>query len=122
MVGPGHRTVVVADDDPALRLLCRVNLELDGYRVVEAESAAGLDRVLAGEDVSLLLLDIHLGSDDGIDLARELRSLRPSLPIALFSGSVEDLPVHARRVADGYLTKPFTLEALSEIVRRLARA
>ncbi len=112
--------MLVVDDEPSLRLLCRVNLELEGYRVLEADSAAMLGRVLAEEDVSVLLLDIHLGPDDGVDVARRLRSARPRLPIAIFSGSVQDLPAHATDAADGYLTKPFTLEALSEIVRRLA--
>ena len=69
----GGRTVVVADDDAALRLLCRVNLELEGYRVLEVENAHELGRVLAREDVALLLLDVHLGRDDGVDVARRLR-------------------------------------------------
>ena len=120
MVGEDHRTVVVADDDPALRLLCRVNLEMEGYRVLEADSAADVERILAAEEVSLLLLDIHLGFDDGLDVARDLRVARPDVRIALFSGSIEDLPSQAAKVADGYLMKPFTLEALSETVRRLA--
>jgi DNA-binding NtrC family response regulator len=118
----GGRTVVVADDDAALRLLCRVNLELEGYQVLEVENAHELGRVLAREDVALLLLDVHLGRDDGVDVARRLRHERPELPIAFFSGTAPDLPPATREIADGFLAKPFSLEALSEIVRRLARA
>src|ERR671914_1101211 len=119
MVARGHRTVVVADDDPALRMLCRINLELEGYRVLEAESARELERHLDAEHVDLVLLDVRLGTDDGREVARELRGERPDLPIAFFTGSapVED---HVGKVADGVLAKPFSLEELSEIVRRLA--
>jgi DNA-binding response OmpR family regulator len=119
MDGPGQLAVLVADDDAALRLLCRVNLELDGYRVFEARSAAEVEEVLAREPVAALLLDVHLGEDDGIELAVRLRAERPDLPVALFTGSVERRDSW-QGVADGFLSKPFRLEELGETVRRLA--
>jgi CheY-like chemotaxis protein len=42
----------VADDEPSLRLLCRINLEAEGYRVLEAASEADVDRLLAEDDVT----------------------------------------------------------------------
>lgn len=120
MVRPGHRTVVVADDDPALRLLCRVNLELEGYRVIEAEDAAALDGLLDAEDIALVLLDVHFGADDGVEIARRLRASHPELPLAFFSGTMPELPEDSRAVADAFISKPFTLEDLSETVQRLA--
>jgi two-component system, OmpR family, KDP operon response regulator KdpE len=120
MVRPDHRTIVIADDDPALRLLCRVNLELEGYRVVEAESAAELDGALAAEEVSLVLLDVHFGTDDGVEVARRLRETHPALPLAFFSGTQPELSEDARHLADAFIPKPFTLESLSETVQRLA--
>jgi CheY-like chemotaxis protein len=122
VIAQDHQLVVVADDDPALRLLCRVNLEQEGYRVLEAESASELELVLGQEDVGLVLLDVHLGSDDGLAVARMLRQRYPQVSIALFTGSAPMLPAEARATADGVLPKPFTLEELSEIARRLARA
>ncbi|MDQ3993632.1 MAG: response regulator [Actinomycetota bacterium] len=122
MVRPGHRTIVVADDDPALRLLCRVNLELEGYRVVEAGHAAELDGALEAEDVALVLLDVHFGAYDGVEIAQRLRETHPELPIAFFSGTQPELSEDSRRIADAFIPKPFTLENLSETVRRLARA
>jgi DNA-binding NtrC family response regulator len=121
MVRPDHRTIVIADDDPALRLLCRVNLELEGYRVLEAENAAELDGTLAAEDVALILLDVHFGADDGVDVARRLRETHPELAVAFFSGSQPELSEEARDAADAFIPKPFTLENLSETVQRLAR-
>ncbi len=112
--------MVVADDDPSLRLLCRVNLEHDGFHVLEAESAAALDDALAGRDARLVLLDVRLGSDDGVELARRLRAERPQTAIVFFTGHADRLPAHTRALADGVLAKPFSLEALSETARRLA--
>ena len=113
-------TILVADDDPAIRLLCRVNLELEGYGVVEAANAAEIDETLTTREVSALLLDVRLGEDDGRDIARRLRGERPELRIAFFTGSVLE-PDTSGELADGFIPKPFTLEVLIETVRRLAR-
>lgn len=119
MVAEDHRLVVVADDDDSLRLLCRVNLELEDYLVAEAGSAAELTQVLESEDVALVLLDIRFGSDDGIEIARSLRRERPDIRIVFLSGSAPfGEPTEA--VSDAAITKPFTLEELIQTVRRLA--
>jgi len=115
-----HRLVVVADDDDAIRLLCRVNLELEGYRVAEASNSRELARVADEEDVALVLLDIHLGSEDGIEVARGLRERHPDIAIAFLSGSV-DFGERSASVSDAAIRKPFTLEEFTATVHRLAR-
>ena len=115
----GQATILVADDDPALRMLCTVNLGFEGYRVIEATSAAEVDEALVREPVSLILLDIHLGADNGLEVAERLRQSHPGLAIAFFTGSVRVAGEDAS-LADGVLSKPFTLEELAEIARRLA--
>jgi two-component system OmpR family response regulator len=114
-----QRLVVVADDDDAIRLLCRVNLELEGYRVVEATGSEEIGRVAEAEDVALVLLDIHLGREDGVEVARALRQRRPEIPIAFLSGSV-DFGERSAAVSDAAIRKPFTLEELIGTVHRLA--
>jgi two-component system phosphate regulon response regulator PhoB len=122
MAAQERRAVVVADDDDAMRMLCRVNLELEGYRVLEAASGQDLDRVLADEEgVALVLLDIHLGDQDGMDIARTLRQERPELPIAFLTGSGFYSRDDADTVGDATIRKPFTLEELIATVSRLAR-
>jgi len=115
-----HRLVVVADDDDAIRLLCRVNLELEGYRVAEAANSRELARVAEEEDVALVLLDVHLGSEDGIEVARDLRERHPGIAIAFLSGSV-DFGERSASVSDAAIRKPFTLEEFTATVHRLAR-
>jgi DNA-binding response OmpR family regulator len=107
------------DDDPSLRLLCRVNLELDGYRVVEAGSLAEARAALARERVAALLLDVHLPDGDGRDLLGALGDDRP--PVAFFTGSVAIDPA-LRATVEDVLPKPFTLDELAATVGRLVAA
>ena len=64
-------TVLVVDDDASLRLLCRVNLELEGLRVLEARDVGEAEALLGTEAVDLLLLDVHIGVESGIELDRK---------------------------------------------------
>jgi DNA-binding response OmpR family regulator len=112
-------TVLVVDDDEALRMLCRVNLELDGYRVLEASTLGAARATLRTEPVSVVLLDVHVGEEDGRTLLRGLREDEAPLSVVLFTGSSEVDERH-RELADGVLPKPFTLVELSSLVARLA--
>jgi DNA-binding response OmpR family regulator len=113
-------TVLVVDDDPSLRMLCRINLELDGYRVVEAASIAEARTALEREPVAAMLLDVHVGHGDGRDLLRELRAEGAVPPVALLTGSVS-IEEADRGLADAVLGKPFGLDELTQTVARLAR-
>jgi nucleotide-binding universal stress UspA family protein/CheY-like chemotaxis protein len=113
--------VVVADDEESLRLLCRVNLEAEGYEVLEAATARELDRALDARAVSALLLDIALGADDGVEIARRLRHERPGLGVAFFTGKALAADDEEAALVDEILSKPFTPEQLAAVVGRLVR-
>ena len=115
-VGP---TVLIVDDDASLRLLCRVNLELEGYHVLEAPSVAAAEDAVAADTVDLFLLDIHIGADDGLALMRSLRAREHTAPVVLFTGSATLDPITVAE-ADGVVPKPFRLEQLLDVVRALA--
>ena len=112
------RTVLVVDDDASLRLLCRVNLELDGYRVLEAREVSEARDTLRREAVDLVLLDVHIGPASGIELMRSVRDEGRAPPIVLVTGSAR-LDADTQAEADGVVTKPFRLEELRGIVHRL---
>ena len=112
-------TVLVVDDEPSIRMLCRVNLELEGWRVVEASGVAEAHDRLRDEPVDVVLLDIHLGHEDGLSLLSDLKEEHPALPIALFSGTAEIAPADAAR-ADAVVPKPFPLDVLTSTVTGLA--
>ncbi len=114
-VGAG-KTVLVVDDDDALRVLCRINLELDGYRVLEAPTIEDARQAIAEDKVDAMLLDLHLGVGDGREFLASLGPNRP--PVALFTGS-EAISQELRESADAVLPKPFGIELLSDTVDRL---
>jgi DNA-binding response OmpR family regulator len=113
-------TILIVDDDASLRLLCRINLELEGYRVVEAPTVAAAEEALARGGVDLVLLDVHIGPDDGIALMRSLRRRKHRASVVLFTGSAQ-LDAETRAEADGVVPKPFRLEELSDVVHGLVR-
>lgn len=117
-MGASDRTVLVVDDEASIRLLCRVNLELEGYRVLEATTVAEGRSALEADDVDVLLIDVHLAGGDGRDLVRELRADGARTRVALLTGTV-DLRPDERAGADAVLEKPFQLEALIGTVRDL---
>jgi DNA-binding NtrC family response regulator len=111
--------VLVVDDEPSIRLLCRVNLELDGHEVLEADSVATVRATLAEEDVDVVVLDVHLRGERSDALVAECHARRPPIPVLLVTGSVE-VTHPALAGADAILPKPFELEALLSTVRDLA--
>ncbi|MBA2463261.1 MAG: response regulator [Actinobacteria bacterium] len=110
-----QRTVLVVDDEPSLRLLCRVNLELDGYRVLEAASVDAAREQLSAGGVDVVLLDIHVGAASGLELLDDIEALELPVRVVMLSGTSEISPQVRARV-DGVLGKPFDLEDLAAAV------
>jgi len=113
-------TVLVVDDEPAIRRLLRTSLTAQGYRIVEAETAAAALAEIRDHEPDIVILDLGLPDSDGLDVIRAVRSSSP-LPIVVLSsrgderGKVEALDLGA----DDYVTKPFGME---ELVARLRTA
>ena len=108
-------TILIVDDDASLRLLCRVNLELDGYRVLEASTAGEALELIRRGRVDAVLLDVHLADGDGRDLLRQLGEGRP--PVALFTGTEPSGAIEG--IGDAVIPKPFEIGMLRETVERL---
>ena len=119
----GHAAarILVVDDEPSIRLLCRVNFELEGYEVLEAESVATVRAALEEEDVDLVVLDVHLRGERSDVLVGECRARQPRIPVVLVTGSV-DVTHPGLAEADAILPKPFELDHLLSTVRNLAHA
>jgi DNA-binding response OmpR family regulator len=118
MVG-GATTVLVVEDEPAIRFLCTVNLEMDGFRVLEAATLDEARTVLASTEVNVVLLDVHVAGEDGRELIDEIRRRTKAIAIALISGSVDAI-VARHTGADRVLTKPFDPQELTATVRELS--
>jgi len=112
-------TVLVVEDDAALRMLCRINLDLEGYRVLEAGTMDRAAELVSSEPVDVVLLDLHVGDRHGLDLLPILRAERPDAAVCLLSGTSEAEPPIEEGV-DEFIRKPFELEVLTQTVQRLA--
>ena len=108
---------LVVDDDRALRLLSRVNLELAGFDVREAATIAEAETAFAEHRPDVVLLDLHLGGTDTYGLLERFRAA--GVPVAVVTGTVDLDEVGA--AADAVLAKPFAPQTLVETARRLVR-
>ena len=122
-----QRTVLVADDESPVRLLCRVNLEADGYRVLEAvDGNAALDQA-RGELPDVIVLDVMMPGLDGWSVAEQLLAdpRTNGIPIVFLSARA-DTTDRTRGIELGgidYITKPFDPTKLSETLHDvIARA
>jgi DNA-binding response OmpR family regulator len=112
--------VLVVDDEPPVRTLLRRILALEGYEVTEASDGRSALDALRRDDPQLILLDLALGAESGLDVLAALRR-RTDVPVILVSGSAEDGDQAAglRLGADDYLVKPFCPNELSSRVMLL---
>ena len=110
---------MVVDDDASIRFLCRVNLELDGWTVRDAGTLDDARGHLADGAVDVILLDVHVGPDSGVDFLAEVRRDHSGTPVAMLTGSVGAATLEGV-TPDGVIAKPFTLEELVGTVRKLA--
>ena len=120
MNSSGH--ILVVDDEPKVRTLLRRCLEGEGFAVSEAKDGAEMRITLEREAVSLITLDLNLGKENGLDLAREVRKDR-NIPIIMLTGKGDaiDRVVGLEVGADDYLPKPFELRELVARVRAVLR-
>ncbi|HRJ62218.1 MAG TPA: response regulator [Azospirillaceae bacterium] len=116
--------ILAVDDDEPIRELLTSYLTSEGYRVTAAADAAGARRVIAADPIDLMVLDLRLPDDDGLNLVRELRK-ESKLPVIILSSKDQDVDriIGLELGADDYLTKPFNpRELLARIKAVLRRA
>src|SRR5580698_9753474 len=123
MSAPGGLSVLVVDDEPAIRRFLRTSLDVQGFRVIEsADGEEALDQ-LRRNAIDVLVLDLGLPGMDGFEVIKRLRTQGSSLPIIVLSsrsdekGKVEALDLGA----DDYVTKPFGIDELLARIRAAVR-
>ena len=124
--GPGGKskdgpTVLVVDDDPHVRELVRINLELEGYSVLEASSAEEGMEALEAEVPDMILLDVMMPQVDGWEMLQRVQErFGPGgIPVVMFSGKVEAAEEATSRGAQGFVGKPFDLQRLIDQTKSL---
>lgn len=115
--------IIIVEDDPAIAEMLQYHLTGLGYTVTHFDNGATARDYLQQADYDLVLLDIMLPDYNGLDLCRELRQSRPSIPIMLLTSldSEADRVVGLELGADDYLTKPFSIRECQARIKALLR-
>ena len=114
--------IVVVDDDPDVRETVSEYLRRNGFAVTEADGGSALRDVMASRPIDLALLDINMPGDDGLTLAREIRS-NGNAGIIMLTANNDDLDkiVGLEVGADDYVTKPYNPRELLARVKAVLR-
>ena len=117
-------TIMVVEDEPAVRDALRRALRLEGYDVaLAADGAEALHQLADGVQPDALLLDVLMPGMDGLEVCRRLRRTGSRLPVLMLTARAEvsDRVSGLDAGADDYLAKPFALQELLARVRALLR-
>lgn len=117
-------TILVVDDDTAIREVMRITLNLEGYRTLTVDNGADAFRLLAEEPVQLMISDVIMPETDGVELMRDVRKRYPEVKIIGMSGGGSHitaalcLRLAGQLGASAILSKPFTREELLATVAK----
>jgi excisionase family DNA binding protein len=128
--GPGKPArgplVLVVDDDPQVRDVVRINLEVEGYTVREAGNAEEGLAAVEDDAPDLILLDVMMPQVDGWEMLRRVQERHGagSIPVVMFSGHLESDAAReaAERGARAFVGKPFDLRTLIEQTKQILPA
>jgi two-component system, cell cycle sensor histidine kinase and response regulator CckA len=119
----GSETVLLVEDEQALRRLTRLLLERAGYRVFDAADPAAAEAIFRerGASIELLLTDVVMPGSSGPSLFARLSAERPALRVLYISGYTDDAVAHHAGLSPqaAFLQKPFTTAALMSKVREV---
>ena len=119
--GKGNETILLVEDEPAVRELTRMVLSERGYAVLEAQNAEDAVRLAMkhAAGIHLLLTDVVMPGMSGHDLAKQLTAQHPNLRVLYMSGYTYNVFAETGTLEDGlsFLQKPFTPKALTQKVR-----
>ena len=119
MAGPKNPLVLIADDDPDVLRVMRFHLEGWGCRTASAEQKSDLQKLLAQETPTLLLLDVRFGEHDGVEILQDLLRQFPDLFVVMMTafGSINSAVTAIKLGARDYLTKPPDLNRLKAMLQ-----
>ncbi|SBT17881.1 Transcriptional regulatory protein OmpR [Marinomonas gallaica] len=118
----GKKTLLIVDDEPDIRHLLSDALAQKGYQVFDAQNGVMMWQCLEEHSVDLILMDLYLQEEDGLQLAREVRE-RFDMPIMMLTGKGDetDRILGLELAADDYMMKPFNLRELTARIHALLR-
>lgn len=117
-------TILVVDDRVGIRRLLQEVLQGAGYKVLTAAGGSEAMEITRENDVDMVLLDMKMSGMDGLETLTRLKKESPHLIILIMTAyeELEVLKEAKRRGAAGYISKPFDIEELKEIIAEKLRA
>ncbi len=117
------KKILICEDEPAMRLGLKDNLEFEGYEVdVAEEGRSGLEKI-TNNQYDLVLLDVMMPNMSGFDICRKVREDGITTPIILLTAKGEEIDkvLGLELGADDYITKPFSLRELLARIKAVMR-
>lgn len=117
-------TILVVDDDEPVRVMLARLLRTQGYTVLQAEHAKGASEILDEHEPSLVISDIVMPGESGIELRRKIATRWPGLPVILISGYSAEGPAEfsSRTPNTTFVQKPFAADQFLALVEETLAA
>ena len=115
--------VMIIDDEPMMRITIRDALVADGYKVATAETGEKGLSLHRQTPADILITDLKLPDMDGIQVLKEIKTVTPETQVILITayGSIDSAVTAMKEGASDYLTKPFAIDELRLIIKRILR-
>lgn len=115
-----NKTILLAEDDRAIIEVVKIILEGEGHVVLQGVNEDEVMEILKKNEIHLILLDIGLGGTDGIVLAKKIKNNNSTshIPIIIVSANNEVESKAKNAGVDGFLAKPFELDALINVIKQ----
>ena len=113
------KTILVVDDDEAIRTLLQEELEDEGYKVLIATNARDALKMVADEPLDLVVLDIRMPGMDGLEALPRILGLKEGLPVILNSAYTHYQESFMSWAADAYVVKSSDLTELKQKIKEL---
>ena len=111
--------ILLVDDEPNIRMVFSADLAEDGHQVIEAETGGEAFDILAREPVDLIVLDIKLKAESGLDILQKIVAQYPLIPVILCSAYVSFQDDYTSWLARSYVVKSTDPKELLQEVRRV---
>jgi len=117
------KKILIVDDEEDIRKLISLNLLKNNYNVLEAENGVEALKIVAKNDIDMLLLDVMMPEKDGYDVCKELRKDNNNVPIIFLTAmdSEFDEVLGLELGADDYMKKPFSVKSLQSRMKTIFR-
>lgn len=120
-----NKTILVVDDSQSLRNLVKLVLENEGFKILLAENGKEALKMMASEEIQLLVTDLHMPVMDGMELVKNVRQSKEYqyLPVLILTTETNSqIKIRAKNIgATGWITKPFDNEKLIKTIKRVLR-